>query len=252
MNKDDIKLIMDDFSRNGAVTIEEITKFGVFLYILDKYIKSIHIDPITLLLWSPMLLKSGHMTGDFLAGIFHYTLDTFNIPGLETEHDNFRKHHKDVMSIEQCTWAETITEIMPLSTIFLQGNLCLQTNALMSIYSIIYSVIGCSSQVAHRLAHRRTHEYAKDGTKQFYIPDFVKWLQDNEIILSHKHHSKHHRTEVMNYCIANGSTSRIFDEIIDIFDLPVSTYCNSKCVHTTVSKKTKNEIIKNENETNGK
>ena len=114
---------------------------------------------------------------------------------------------------------------------------------IMNTYGLLTNIIMCSSQIAHRLAHRRTHEY-KDGVKQFYIPDCIKFLQDKGYILSNNHHKLHHKTEVMNYCISNGSSSGLFDTIIDIFNLPISTYNNSNGIHTKISREHKRKIIK--------
>jgi hypothetical protein len=93
------------------------------------------------------------------------------------------------------------------------------------------------------MAHRRNHEYDENNNKKFYIPNFIKFLQDNNIILNNKEHSKHHVTEVMNYCIANGSTSHILDNIIDYFDMPLSSYKNSNNIHNKISIRDKYKII---------
>ena len=61
------------------------------------------------------------------------------------------------------------------------------------------SIFGCSTQIAHRMSHRRTHEFNKKGKRQFHIPEFVKWLQDHNIILNPEHHKRHHKTDVMYF-----------------------------------------------------
>ena len=248
---DDIKLILKDLDPKN-VRVVDISYLLIYLYLLDKNIQKIKVKPI-LLLFLPILLKSSHFTGDFLSGIYHYVMDTYDLKGLEILHTHFRKHHQDVLSMEKFPISQTLTEIMPIGFIPLMCNLFIsdlanETNndliMLANTQSILSNIIMCSTQVAHRLAHRRNHEYTKDGKKQFYIPDFIKWLQDNEIILSNNHHKLHHKTEVMNYCISNGSSSSFFDKIIDIFDLPVSTYSNSNNIHTRVPRNLKQKIIK--------
>jgi hypothetical protein len=247
---DDIKLIIKDLDHKN-VKIVDISYLLIYLYLLNKNFQKIKVKPI-LLLFLPILLKSSHFTADFFSGIFHYVMDTYNIKGFEDFHINFRKHHQNVLSMENFPLSETLTEVMPLGFIPLICNLFITEIAnktdndllmIANIQSILTNIVGTSTQVAHRLAHRRNHEYTKDGIKQFYIPDFIKWLQDNEIILSPKHHSNHHKTEVMNYCITNGSSSSFFDKIIDIFDLPVSNYSNSNNIHTEVPRKLKRKII---------
>jgi hypothetical protein len=250
MLSEDIRLILKDLDPSN-INAKDILYLLIYLYLLDKNIKRINVKPI-FLLFLPIMLKGSHFTGDLLSGIYHYVMDTYNIDGLDEMHTNFRKHHSNVFSMEKFPILESITEIMPIGFLPLICNLYIsdfanETNndllMIANIQSILTNFVTCSAQIAHRFAHRRNHEYTKDGAKQFYIPDFIKWLQDNEIILSNKHHSKHHKTEVMNYCISNGSSSSFFDEIIDIFDLPISTYCNSNGVHTKISKRKKRKII---------
>jgi len=175
-------------------------------------------------------------------------MDTYDFNGLEQLHINFRKHHNNPLSLEKFPLLESVSEVMPIGSIHLLTSLFLSDSdsdmrTIIDIYGLFTNVIMCSSQIAHRLAHRRTHEYNKDGVKQFYIPDFVKWLQDNGYILSNEHHRLHHKTEVMNYCISNGSSSSLFDTIIDILNLPVSTYSNSNNRHKRISRESRRKII---------
>ena len=109
--------------------------------------------------------------------------------------------------------------------------------------SIISNLVLCSAQISHRYAHRRNHEY-KNGKKQFYIPKFIKFLQDNHLILNNIEHHMHHMTEVMYYTISNGSTNRLFDKLIDMCDLHVSTFKNSNNTHIKHINKYKHDIIK--------
>jgi hypothetical protein len=250
----DIMLILNDLDSSNIRTLDVLV-FLIYVFLLTKNLNKFKAKPLVLL-FLPFLLQSSHFTGDLYSGIYHYTMDTYDIPGLDILHRNFRKHHKDVLSMENYPLSETITEIMPVGFIPLICNLLISDIAnetgndilmIANIQTILTNIVLCSAQIAHRLAHRRNHEYTKDGVKQFYIPEFVKWLQDNEIILSNKHHSKHHKTEVTNYCISNGVSSRIFDNIIDIFDLPTSTYVNSNDVHTKISKNKKRKLIQKVN-----
>lgn len=255
MLTEDFRLILKDLDPKNIRTLD-VLFFLIYVFLLTKNINNIKVKPL-IVLFLPSLLQSSHFTGDLLSGIYHYIMDTYNIPGLDILHTNFRKHHSNVLSMENHPLSVSITEIMPIGFILLICNLLISDIAtetdndmlmIANIQTILTNIVMCSAQIAHRLAHRRNHEYTKDGVKQFYIPEFVKWLQDNEIILSNKHHSKHHKTEVMNYSISNGSSSSFFDEIIDIFDLPISTYCNSNCVHTKISKKKKKKLISSVND----
>lgn len=248
---DDIRLVLKDLDPDN-VRIADVTMLLIYIYLLTKNIEKIRIKPI-FLLFLPILLKGSHFTGDLASGIYHYVMDTYNIPGLDIFHVNFRKHHNNVMSLETFPMLETISEIMPVGYLPLIGSLLISdianatendTLMMANIFSILTNIIMCSAQIAHRFAHRRNHEYNADGVKQFYIPDFVKWLQDNEIILSNKHHSKHHKTEIMNYCISNGSSSPFLDKLIDVFDLTVSTYANTDNVHTAMPREQKRDIMK--------
>jgi hypothetical protein len=192
----------------------------------------------------PIAILLGYFTGDFFSGLYHYFMDTYDFPFLKELHKNFRKHHDDPLSMEKYPLSTSITEIMPVGIIMgILSSYTLTNYPLILLSSIIANLVMCSAQIAHRFAHRRTHEYDENGQKQFYIPDFIKFLQDTKIILNNKEHKKHHLTEVMNYCISNGNTSVILDKTIDIFDLPVSTYKNSDNIHKKQTNVEKYKII---------
>jgi hypothetical protein len=192
----------------------------------------------------PIVILLGYFAGDFFSGIYHYFMDTYDIPFLSEFHKNFRIHHDNPLSLERFPFSSHIVEIMPVGIIKgLITQHVFENYSLFLLASIISNIVMCSAQVAHRFSHRRTHEYDKNGEKQFYIPDFVKFLQDKKIILNNKEHRKHHLTEVMNYSISNGSSSSTLDKVIDIFNLPVSTYKNSDNMHKMYNSEEKYDII---------
>ena len=179
------------------------------------------------------ILKAGHFFGDLASGILHYIMDTFDFKILKNIHFNFRNHHKNSLSLDDFSLIENIFEITPIGIPLFILNLFISNythnlfisdiNALL----IITNIIACSSQIAHRMAHCR---------KRLYLPYIVKVLQDYNIILNPKHHRIHHTTEIMNYCIANGTASAFLDKIIDFFNLPVSIYNNAGGIYTILDK----------------
>ncbi len=217
---------------------DNIKDFSIKVLILIIYIIVIikNINKITIesknILFVPFVIILGYYIGDFFSGIYHYFMDTYDIYYIKELHKNFRIHHDNPLSLERFPFIASVVEIMPVGIV--QGLLTLhffKNYPLVILGSVITNLVMCSAQVAHRFAHRRTHEYDKNGNKQYYIPSFIKFLQDKNIILNNKEHRKHHLTEVMNYSISNGSTSSILDTVIDKFNLPVSTYKNSDNIH---------------------
>jgi hypothetical protein len=184
------------------------------------------------------ILKAGHFIGDLASGIGHYLMDTFNFNILKTIHYNFRRHHINVLSLEDYNIIESVAEVTPIGIPFLCINLFIsiyKTNVILSNVNAIFiiaNIILCSSQISHRLSHRRSH----NSKHQFHIPYIVRILQDNNIILNPMHHRLHHTSEILNYCIANGSASVFLDKVIDVFNLPVSIYNNAGGVHTILDK----------------
>jgi Na+/melibiose symporter-like transporter len=174
-------------------------------------------------------------------------MDTFNIKLLRKQHINFRKHHSNPLSMEEYPFHESITEIMPvfIPVLFIISISNIKDNTSKYILTILFFsiIIASSAQISHRMAHRRNHEYDKNGKKKYNIPYFIKFLQDKHIILNNNEHKKHHKTEIMNYCISNSNTSKLFDSIINLFNLPTSTYINSNSKQTFVSKDDRKKII---------
>jgi hypothetical protein len=164
-------------------------------------------------------------------------MDTYDTYLLRDYHKYFRIHHDNPLSMEQYTLISCISEIFPLGIIIaILSSYFLAPYPLLLLISIVTNIIMCSAQISHRLAHRRTHEYDKNGKKQYYIPEFIKFLQDKE-------HRKHHLTEVMNYSISNSNSSFILDKLIDLLNLPISTYKNSNNTHTYQKTSEKYDII---------
>ncbi len=171
-------------------------------------------------------------------------MDTFDIFFLRDYHKYFRIHHDNPLSMEERPFIISIAEILPVGiSLGIISSYLFVKYPLVLLTSIIANIIMCSAQIAHRLAHRRTHEYDENGNKQYHIPDFIKFLQDKNIILNNKEHRKHHLTEVMNYCISNSNTSILLDKLIDILQLPISTYKNSNNIHTHISTSEKYNVI---------
>jgi hypothetical protein len=193
---------------------------------------------------APFAIILGYLIGDFLSGLYHYFMDTFDIFFLRDYHNNFRAHHDNPLSMEEYPFIESIGEILPIGIVLgIISSYFFAEYPLLLLTIITANIIMCSAQVAHRLAHRRTHEFDENGNKQYHIPEFVKFLQDKNIILNNKEHRKHHITEVMNYCISNNNTSILLDKLIDILQLPISTYKNSNNIHTPVLTSEKYNLI---------
>jgi hypothetical protein len=228
---------------NFFESIKELMILIVYIIAISHNISKIYITGNNIY-YTPISIFLGYMFGDLLSGLYHYFMDTYNILFIKELHENFRIHHDDPLSIEKYPISTSITEIMPIGIIQAVISSYLLVNfPLLMLTSIVSNIIMCSAQISHRFAHRRTHEFDNKGKKQFYIPNFIKFLQDKNIILNNEEHKKHHLSEVMNYCISNGNTSVILDKIIDMFHLPVSTYKNSNNVHTTQSIEDKYNII---------
>jgi hypothetical protein len=234
MEDADIRLILKDLDPHN-LRIIDIYTLMLYIYLLTRNIRSIRVKPI-IILFLPILLKCSHFTGDLYTGIAHYIFDTYDIPILQGRQSEGRTHHANALSLEYQHLLYDITDIMPYGIPMFMCNLHLSECAetidsdllrLLNVHNILSNIIMCSERLTHRLAHRRNHEYSKEGIKQFYIPDFVKWLQDNELILSNKHHSKHHATEIVNYGLANGSSSALVDKITYMFDLDSATYATT-------------------------
>lgn len=224
--------------------IKEITIMIIYIIIIMVNISKIRITKNNIY-FTPFAIIFGYFLGDFISGLYHYFMDTYDIKYFKDLHKHFRNHHDNPLSMENNPIIVSLTEIMPVGIV--QGIISsyLLTNfPLLMLASVVSNIIMCSAQIAHRYSHRRTHEFDKNGKKQYDIPDFVKFLQDKNIILNNKEHRKHHLTEVMNYCISNGSTSCILDKIIDIFRFPVSIYKNSDNIHTFQTIDDKYNIIK--------
>jgi len=229
------------------VDTNEFQKYYIFILIFYIIIISCNLTKIdfTKLQYYliPIILYIGYCVGDLLSGLYHYFMDTYDLKILKDYHKYFRAHHTNPLSMEKYPMLTTVVEIMPIGIIIgLIAQHYITSTPLLAIIIVINLVI-CSSQFVHRMAHRRNHEYDENNNKKFYIPNFIKFLQDNNIILNNKEHSKHHVTEVMNYCIANGSTSHILDNIIDYFDMPLSSYKNSNNIHNKISIRDKYKII---------
>jgi hypothetical protein len=224
-------------------SVKEFIIFIIYIVvILDNISKTVITK--TNIYYTPIAIFVGYMVGDFFSGLYHYFMDTYDIPFIKELHKNFRIHHDNPLSMEQYPLTSSITEIMPIGIIQgLISSYVFINYPLLLLSSITSNIVMCSAQIVHRLAHRRTHEFNDKGEKQFYIPNFIKFLQDKNIILNNEEHRKHHLTEVMNYCISNGNTSGILDKIIDTLKMPVSTYKNSNNIHTTQSIEDKYNII---------
>jgi hypothetical protein len=221
---------------------------SIYVYLLCKKIKKLDI-PIIYYPVLPFATKLGFQLGDFYSGIYHYFMDTYDFSLLSILHENFRKHHDNPLSMEKFPLMESITEIMPIGIPMLV--LTEFDNQLFQYIHILSNVIMCSASINHRFAHRRTHENDRDknGKRIFSkIPETIRFLQDNNIILNSKHHKKHHELEITNYCISNGSTSKFMDKFIDILDLPISTYKNSNNIHKIYkTKQQKKEYLASRN-----
>lgn len=228
---------------NVTDCIKQLIIFIAYVVVISDNISKVIITKSNIY-FTPIAVLVGYMFGDLFSGLYHYFMDTYDIPFLKELHKNFRLHHDDPLSMEKYSLSTSITEIMPVGII--QGiisSYVFINYPLLLLSSIVSNIIMCSAQISHRLAHRRTHEYDENGNKRFYIPDFIKFLQDKNIILNNKEHRKHHITEVMNYCISNGNTSSILDKIIDTLHLPISTYKNSDNIHTPQTIEEKYNII---------
>jgi hypothetical protein len=231
------------FPDNNIQCVKQLIIFIIYIVvILDNISKTIITK--TNIYYTPIAIFVGYMIGDFFSGLYHYFMDTYDFSFIKELHKNFRLHHDNPLSMEKYPLSSTIIEIMPVGIIQgLISSYVFINYPLLLLSSITSNLVMCSAQIVHRFAHRRTHEYDENGNKQYYIPDFIKFLQDKNIILNNKEHRKHHLTEVMNYCISNGNTSGILDKLIDILNLPVSTYKNSDNIHTPQSIEDKYNII---------
>jgi hypothetical protein len=215
----------------GGGINKELCMLSMYFYILSKKINKLNI-PNTYYPVLPFATKLGFQLGDFYSGLYHYFMDTYDFSLLYKLHENFRKHHDNPLSMEKFPWMESITEITPIGIPMLF--LIEFDNQLFQYIHILSNMVMCSASISHRFAHRRTHENDKDknGKKIFSkVPEIIRYLQDNNIILNPKHHKKHHKLEITNYCISNGSTSKLMNKIINLFELPISTYKNSKNIH---------------------
>jgi hypothetical protein len=220
-----------------------MTLILIYIIVIIENISKLNINKNNLYL-TPFAIILGYFIGDFLSGIYHYFMDTYDFYLLRDYHRNFRIHHDNPLSMEKYPFIASITEILPVGIVFgIISSYIFARHPLLLLTSIISNIIMCSAQIAHRYAHRRTHEFDENGNKQYHIPEFIKFLQDKHIILNNKEHRKHHLTEVMNYCISNNNSSFILDKLIDIFNFPISTYKNSNNIHTYQITTEKNDII---------
>ncbi len=220
-----------------------ITLILIYIYVIIENITKLTINKSNIY-FTPIAIIIGYLFGDFLSGIYHYFMDTYDFYILRDVHKYFRVHHDNPLSMEQYSLISTITEILPLGIILaVVSSYIFAKYPLLLLASIISNIVMCSAQIAHRYAHRRTHEFDENGKKQYHIPEFIKFLQDKHIILNNKEHRKHHLTEVMNYCISNSNSSFILDKLIDIFNFPISTYKNSNNIHTYQKTSEKSDII---------
>ena len=228
---------------NENETIYHVTLIIMFIAVIINNITKLKINKSNIYL-TPIAIIIGYIIGDLFSGIYHYFMDTYDTYLLKTYHTHFRIHHDNPLSMENYTLISTATEILPLGIVLsILSSYLLAKYPLLLLTSIITNIIMCSAQIVHRFAHRRTHEFDEKGKKKYYIPEFIKFLQDKHIILNNKEHRKHHLTEVMNYCISNSNSSFILDKIIDILNLPISTYKNSNNIHKYQKTSEKYDII---------
>eukprot|EP01084_Bolivina_argentea_P071401 129838_1 len=162
----------------------------------------------------------GYYYGGLWTGIIHWFLDSYNFKFLSEPHKHFRTHHNNPMSLEKFSNFVHLTEAIPVVfTVFVVPYFI--NNPLVIVLHLSGMLVTSSAQLIHKYCHRRNHENDKDPNGNYIyqrVPKWIKILQNTGFILNPTAHSKHHRTELTNYCIVHSNADRLFEYIfIEVF-----------------------------------
>ena len=206
------------------MNIKIIFIFNIFLYIhqLSKIISN-KPDKWTVIYFSII----GYIVSGLISGMYHWFFDSYNTEIFKKFHNDFRGHHEDPLSLVNTPNLELFIECFVLGLPFLIA-ISLTNNIPFKII-IVSSFLTCGiSQIIHKYSHIRNHENDKNISGEYLFPElnpFIKWAQDNHLILNPITHSKHHETELVNYCISHSNSDRRFEFIfIELFGLRTAIY----------------------------
>jgi len=118
---------------------------------------------------------------------------------------SFHLHHKTPsyrnFSIFKIYFNESGTKFWLVPFLMLTVVLSLfSVNEYMLVSLIFIGILSSVAEVSHFLCHNSTHK-------------FVLFLQKNHILLSMKHHSKHHEKDNQSYAFLNGMSDFLLDRI---------------------------------------
>lgn len=155
------------------------------------------------------------IAGDVITGIVHWLCDTYGTvntpifgPALIR---HFRSHHTYPKDICISPFAYTVGNVaiatvltLPLPMYFLIKN---PESITLAVITFTYSIIALLTLMTNQF-----HKWAHLESEK--IPNYIKFLQKNKIILEPNHHKIHHTKPYSSYyCITHGLTNPFLEKI---------------------------------------
>lgn len=148
-------------------------------------------------------LLGGYVLADFVSGIVHWLGDTWGTTKTplfgQTFIRPFREHHLDETAITRHDFIETNGGNCFASLFILIPANLLVPETWGSISLFLYTVF--ASTTLSIFGTNQFHKWAHN----LEVPAFIRWLQNQRLILSPTHHAKHHANPFDRYyCITVG------------------------------------------------
>jgi hypothetical protein len=154
------------------------------------------------------LVVAAALYTDWMSGVLHVVLDnpilnTWPIIGPEAR--AFQGHHFDPTGVARGPILDMVREdhslVFLVLTVFAIGR---PTSAALLTFGLHF----CWMTHLMMASHRWSHTHPK------YLPSVVRAMQDAGVIMSIKHHSKHHASYDSNFCIFSGICNPLLNVIV--------------------------------------
>lgn len=148
---------------------------------------------------------------DCLSGFLHITLDNPNLnnyPLIGGACRDFQEHHHNPGFLTRKAWHVFLQEVHVPVTIFVTWTLVRPRNQFLKVWYFFAVIGGHAMMAAHRLSH----------TAPSRVPLIFQLAQNNGLLITAEHHSKHHMTYDVNFSILAGFMDPVLNEVVKYVD----------------------------------
>ena len=199
-------------SRKSTTKLETVVKTLLFTaintWLISNVVKDVKKSGLKTLLWKiPLALLAADLAGY----ITHMYFDMSTVKGSNTiidkARDAFKKHHDNPTDYLDASTYDLLIVFVAFQLAVSLGIALVpdgQTKSVLSLAAITVPL----QQIVHKYAHCRTHDK--------YVPKWIRWLQDHNILLSGPEHRKHHmqKDNVGNWSIFTPLSNRVGNAIV--------------------------------------